>query len=120
MCDVLILDDDAFLVELMADTLRDEGLDVLTVGDTETALDTLREPGAKVLVADKWIEIGSTHEDGHSMAEVAERLYPTLRVVFISGDHDALGDRILTPRERLLPKPFIANELVVAVQEVLA
>ena len=119
MCDVLILDDDVLLRELMADTLRDEGLEVLTAGDTDTAMAVLNEPGARVLVADKRIVTGRTSENGHVMAEVATRLYPTLSVVYISGDTAILAERGLTPRERALPKPFLRDELVGAVRAVL-
>jgi DNA-binding NtrC family response regulator len=111
MSDVLILDDDVLLRELMADTLRNEGLEVLTVGDTDTAMAMLQEPGARVLVADKRLD-GAMSEDGHVLADTATRLYPTLRVVYISGEPGAQMGHKLTFRERALPKPFAPNELV--------
>jgi DNA-binding response OmpR family regulator len=120
MPDVLILDDDALLCELMADTLRDEGLDVLTAGDTDSAAILLHEQGARVLVADKGLDGRTVREDGHVFAAAAAAFDQMLSVVYITGEQGGLTGRTFTARESGLPKPFIPNELVAAVKDLLA
>ncbi len=60
------------------------------------------------------------HEgDGHALAREAMRLDPGLLVVYVSGRWEALDGLALTPRERVLPKPFKASTLVDLAQELI-
>jgi CheY-like chemotaxis protein len=117
MCDVLVLDDDPATCELIADLLVEEGLKVEEAHTPERALAILRDPpGARLLVAEK--DLCATDEiDGFATAAEALRLYPSLRVVYMSSE--ALTCSRETPRERSLPRPFIPNELIEVVQDLL-
>lgn len=119
MCDVLVLDDDPSTCELIADLLVEEGLKVEEAHTPERALAVLRDsPGARLLVAEK--DLCATDEiDGFAAAAEALRLYPSLRVVYMSSNTDALNCSGSTPRERSLPRPFIPNELIEVVQDLL-
>lgn len=115
MCDVLVLDGEMLLRELLIEVLAEAGLDVRDAELVPAAREMLREHGPRLLVADKVLPEG----DGHALAREAMRLYPGLLVVYTSGQWEMLRELALTPRERVLPKPFkafrlaeIANELI--------
>lgn len=116
MCDVLVLDDEPLVRELLAEILSDEGFAVCGTGTVGAALSALSEHGARLLVVDKVL---SGREDGHALAHEALRLWPGLRVIYTSGYPQALRDLRLSPRERVLPKPFRASELVEAAREMI-
>ena len=112
-CDVMVLDDEPMIRELLTEALAGAGLSTREAETGRAMRVILRESGARVLVADKKLAEG---EDGHLLAREAMRLNPGLRVVYISGQVDAMGDAGLTPRERFLPKPFTLKQLVEAVK----
>jgi len=116
VCDVLVLDDEPLIRELLVEILADEGLTVREAETVRAAQQVLREHGARLLVADKNLREG---EDGHALAREAMRLHPGLLVVYISGRWEALRDLALTPRERVLPKPFAAAKLVALAHELI-
>lgn len=116
MCDVLVLDDEALIREFIAEVLADEGLAVCEAETVHAARQMLREHGTRLLVADKNLH---ESEDGHALAREAMRLYPGLLVLYISGRWEALRDLALTPRERVLPKPFTAAKLVKVTHELI-
>lgn len=119
MFDVLILDDEPLLCTMITDLLDDEGLTAASAYTANEALDVLRIPGARVLIADK--HLGSeAPSDGFAFASEAMRLYPSLGVVHVSSDiAGLLRNRRSTPRERAVPKPFLPDELVEAVRDLL-
>jgi two-component system OmpR family response regulator len=118
VCDVLVLDDEPLIRELLVEVLANEGFSVREAETVREAQAVLREHGARLLVADKNLHEG---EDGHALAHEAMRLCPGLLVVYISGRWEALRDLALdlTPRERILPKPFTASRLVALAHELL-
>jgi DNA-binding NtrC family response regulator len=112
-CDVVVLDDEPMVRELLTEALAGVGLFALEAETGQAMRVILRESGARLLVADKILAKG---EDGHVLAREAMRLNPGLRVVYISGHVDAMGEAGLTPRERFLLKPFTASTLVALAQ----
>jgi hypothetical protein len=72
----------------------------------------LREPaGCRLLIADH--DLGDERDlDGFSFAVRAMRLLPGLRVIYVTGRGELLSKRVLTPRERAMPKPFVPHHLV--------
>jgi len=116
MCDVLVLEDERPTRELLVEVLADAGLTVREAETVRGAQHVLREHGARLLVADKNLHEG---EDGHTLAHEAMRLHPGLLVIYTSAGWEALRDLALTPRERVLPKPFTAAKLVELAQELI-
>ncbi len=115
MCDVLVLDGEMLLRELLTEVLADAGLAVRDAETVWAARDMLREHGTRLLIAGANLSEG----DGHALAREAMRLYPGLLVVYTGGQWEALDALALTPRERVLPKPFKACRLAEIAREMI-
>jgi CheY-like chemotaxis protein len=99
---VLVVDDDAGVLEVIASMLDDLGCEVVTAASGAEALDQLSSNSRiTILITD----INMPEMDGHELAERATRLKPALRVLQLSG------------RERrrdgfpMIRKPFSAADL---------
>lgn len=119
MCDVLLLDDDQPMRAAMAELLSAEGLriqEVSSVSEAQDILQNLQE--CRLLVADH--DLGNLQDlDGFAFAIRAMRILPGLRVIYVSGHDEVIASRALTPRERALPKPFSAHDLLDLTREML-
>jgi CheY-like chemotaxis protein len=120
-CDVLVLEDEPMTREHLVALLREGGMTVASADSVPVALDVLTASGARVLVADLRLapDARGGGQDGHRLAIAAEQLDPTIGVIFISGDIEALRGRELGPRERVLAKPFGREALIDAVRGLL-
>jgi CheY-like chemotaxis protein len=120
MCDILVLDDNPLISKLVTEFLEDEGFEVAEAHTPAEAFDVLRgPPGARLLLADRELNRAPGDIDGFAAADMALRLYPTLRVIYVSGDTEALSEVAPTPRARLLEKPFVSAQLVETVRDLL-
>jgi CheY-like chemotaxis protein len=110
MFDMLVLEDDPILRVALAEALRKRGFDVHEAANGMDALGILRRTcGAKLLVTD--INLGS-RPDGLQVAEEAMRTHDHLRVIYTTGSPHRLRRHKLSPKERVLRKPFMVIELV--------
>jgi two-component system cell cycle response regulator CpdR len=105
---VLVVDDEASVLEVIAVMLEDLGCEVITAVSGFDALDQLRRNNRiSVLITD----INMPGMDGHELAELATRLRPELKVLQLSG------------RERrrdgypMIRKPFSAEDLAHTMQQ---
>ena len=105
---VLVVDDDAGVLDVIATMLEDLGCAVLTASNGNEALGTLRHnEQISILITD----INMPGMDGHELAERATRLRPGLKVLQLSG------------RERrregfpMIRKPFTDDELARVMQQ---
>jgi two-component system, cell cycle response regulator CpdR len=105
---VLVVDDDADVLDVLASMLEDLGCRVELAHSGAEALDMLARNGdVSILITD----INMPGMDGHELAERARRVRPTLKVLQLSG------------RERrrdgfpLLRKPFSEEELARVMQQ---
>lgn len=114
--DILLVEDDELVRLCLHEALEEAGLTVTDRASAEAALDVVEIEGAPcVLVTD--INLGPGM-DGLAFAGGLRRRFPSLRVVYISGRHQALAK--LDGRERFLPKPFRADLLLRTISEVRA
>ena len=105
---VLVVDDDAAVLGITADILKDIGYSVLQAGNGPAALDLLdRHPMVDLLLTD----VVMTPMSGPELAGRVEELYPQLPIVFISGYAAAAGLAGAGSRRRLIRKPFSPGEL---------
>jgi two-component system cell cycle response regulator CpdR len=105
---VLVVDDDASVLEVVATMLEDLGCDVISAASGLDALDHLRRnEQISILITD----INMPSMDGHELAERAKRIRPELKVLQLSG------------RERrrdgypIIRKPFSEQDLANAMQQ---
>ncbi|SDK06064.1 ATP-binding protein [Aliiruegeria lutimaris] len=107
---ILVVDDDADLLEIAADQLRAHGYAVVTALDGATALEVLAEiPEIDLLYTDLAMpgEI-----DGFALAREAEKIRPDLPVLFTSGAPGEAGAGL----PNLLRKPVPEETLLMAVR----
>jgi two-component system cell cycle sensor histidine kinase/response regulator CckA len=117
---VLAVDDDAAVLGLIGQTLRNAGYHVLLANGGRDAIETFEQTQHPIhlLVTD----VIMPDLTGPVVAERLRRRNPKLPVLFISGFHDAdLVQRFVTSKGfALLPKPFTMDALLRVVQESIA
>lgn len=109
---ILLVEDDAFQREVMADILKDEGFEVI---ECETA------EAAELIVASTGTELQALVTDhklpgamsGIALAEYARRKHPKMNVIVISGTSVAP----LPVNTKFLQKPFAPSRLLDAVRD---
>jgi PAS domain S-box-containing protein len=118
---VLILDDDAAVVEMTALYLRTRGFDTLTCASAAAALEKFHGTGGDVdaLIADVTLSNGRV-----AMASNLNALTPVLKILFVSGHSwtetdAALFNRLPVGPVRFLRKPYSVQDLVAQLGELL-
>ena len=116
---LLLVEDEEGVRSLMARTLREQGFDVVAASNGFAALEiaTRHARPPDLLVTD----VVMPGMSGRELANALRKLYPTLRVLFVSGyTDDALLKRgVMEAREALLAKPFLPRELAARVRQML-
>jgi len=114
---ILVVDDDAKIVQLVRTYLEREGLEVIDAADGRSALDAIEAHHPALVVLDLMLpEI-----DGLSVARAVRRTSET--PIIILSARGTTADRIAglgVGADDYLPKPFSPAELVLRVQRVLA
>jgi two-component system, cell cycle sensor histidine kinase and response regulator CckA len=111
---ILVVDDEAIARRFIERTLAQEGYRVMLANDGEQALDLLRTTRRKVaLVITDLVMPGM---GGHAFALEVGRLPSRPPVLYISAYESPQGEMA----KRFLQKPFTVEELVAAVQTLIA
>ncbi len=106
---ILVVDDDAEVLDLLTETLRSVGYAALSAATVERALILVREtPALRLLISD----VRMSGMSGIELADRAQAILPGLKVILMSG-------WFLPPfvGRRFLKKPFRTDELFAAVIE---
>src|SRR4051794_10137111 len=115
--DVLVVEDEAFLREIITEGLTDEGFAVAEAPSAEQALALTETAGAPdVVVTD--VELGHGM-NGLALAEEVQRRWPETRVVIMTGNPEGVQAHTFGEQERYLTKPFGSARLVSAVRELM-
>ncbi len=109
MGQVLLVEDEAFIAEMIQDALEDRGLRVRSVYSDRSAYAILEGEARSfsVLVADIKLGPGTT---GFDVARRARQLHPELKVVYITG-HAAHLQKHGVDNSVMFPKPFYPDDL---------
>jgi DNA-binding response OmpR family regulator len=113
---VLVVDDEAPIVELVRGYLEAEGMDVIAAGDGPSALDAIRERAPDVVVLD----VNLPGFDGFEVLRQA-RTFTDAYVIMLTARAEEI-DRIVglsVGADDYLVKPFSPRELVVRVKALL-
>ena len=117
---VIVAEDNVAMRKLIARTLRRGGHEVLPAEDGRAALELLSDhvDDVEVLVTD----VRMPGMDGFELAGCMRAAVPGLPVIYTSGfaGHQDLPRASPVPEGRWLPKPFMPEDLLEAVAEVLA
>jgi DNA-binding NtrC family response regulator len=116
---ILAVDDDRAVLNLLHEVLEDAGYRVLLADGGWKAIEEFENSGEPVELL--LTDVIMPDLTGPVLAERLRAKKPDLRVLFISGFHDAeLVQRFVTRRGfTLLPKPFTVDALLRVVQEAL-
>jgi len=117
--DVLVVDDEADIRELVAGILTDEGYDVRTANDSESALAAVRARKPALLILDIWMSGGGM--DGLELLDMVKALDADLPVIMISG-HGNIETAVSSIKRgayEFLEKPFKSDRLLLVVERAL-
>ena len=117
--DVLVVDDEADIRELVAAILQDDGYQVRTAKDSETALAAIRARKPSLVVLDIWMSGGGM--DGLELLDVAKALDAELPIIMISGhgNIEMAVSAIKRGAYDFLEKPFKSDRLLLLVERAL-
>lgn len=117
---VLAIDDEEAILQMLRETLTQQGYQVDTAGDGETGLNRLRQNNYDLILCD-WKMQGL---NGQQVYERLRILNPALseRLMFITGDlvSDKTRQFLETEKKICLPKPFTLSEFHTAIKKILA
>ena len=117
--DVLVVDDEADIRDLVAGILTDEGYDVRTASDSESALAAVRARKPSLLILDIWMQGGGM--DGLELLDLVKGLDADLPVIMISG-HGNIETAVSSIKRgayEFLEKPFKSDRLLLVVERAL-
>jgi DNA-binding NtrC family response regulator len=113
---ILVVDDEPLVLRLCCSILERQGYQVLSAGSAQEALRFCVAGGPKpqLLLSD----VIMPKVKGTDLAERVWKIYPDMRVLYMSGfDGREIPEYdILRSRAKLIPKPFTPQELLIAVR----
>ncbi|MEP0520676.1 MAG: sigma-54 dependent transcriptional regulator [Hyphomicrobiales bacterium] len=117
--DILIVDDEADIRELVAGILDDEGYEVRTAHDSDSALAAIGDRRPSLVFLDIWLQ--GSRLDGLALLDVIKEQHPDLAVVVISGhgNIETAVSAIKRGAYDYIEKPFKADRLVLIAERAL-
>ena len=114
---VLLVEDEADLTLIVADTLRGLGYDVVTAADGVEGLDKYRSEGADIIVAD----VMMPRMDGFTMAKGIRKMSPAVPLLFLTAKStiEDVEEGFEIGANDYLKKPFELRELIVRIKSLL-
>jgi DNA-binding NtrC family response regulator len=113
---ILVVEDEAFVCELAAEALLDEGFRVLTAADADEAEAILSSERVDLLFTD--IDL-ARNTNGIALAHRARRALPRLPVVYTSGGRESLSPSEAVSRSVFVPKPYRTAQIVAVTHDLL-
>jgi two-component system, NtrC family, nitrogen regulation response regulator NtrX len=110
--EILVVDDEEDIRDLIAGILNDEGYETRVAGDSEAALNSVRQRRPQLVVLDIWLQ--GSKLDGIGVLDALKREQPDLPVVMISG-HGTIETAVASIKKGaydFIEKPFKADRLI--------
>ncbi len=113
---ILVVDDEESIRDLCARVLARSGFQVTIAGDGEDAVRHLQDESFDLVISD----IRMPGISGLDVLTTAKALHPSIAVVLITGfgTAEALARANQSGADRILTKPFDAQELLATVREI--
>lgn len=114
---ILFVEDEKDLTLIVADTLSQQGYEVITASDGVEAIDKFRTSGADMIVAD----VMMPRMDGFTMAKAIRRYSPDIPILFLTAKStiDDVEQGFAVGANDYLRKPFELRELIVRIKALL-
>ena len=115
---ILVVEDDPSVRLLVLDVLTEIGYKPLEASEAESALIQLRAQHVDLLVTD----VGLPGLNGRQLADMALKLQPQLRVLFMTGYAEQATDRgtFLGPEMSMITKPFTIDTLAERIRKLMS
>jgi len=115
---VLVVDDEALVADIVESCLREAGFEVVVVLNGEEAVAILEKETGTIrgLVTDVNLGRGMT---GFDLGHRARELLPELPVLYMTGDSAHEWSAQGVPNSVVIPKPFVAAQIVTALSSLL-
>jgi DNA-binding response OmpR family regulator len=113
---ILIVEDDAFLADLMQDCLKASDYDVRVAGSGEEALRELASDDFHVILLDWQLP----DMDGPSILKSYRERNGNAKVVMLTGMRGRKSDGLTSGADRFLMKPFKIDDILKVVEDVIA
>jgi CheY-like chemotaxis protein len=114
---LLLVEDEALIRDSMAAVLEDGGFTVVQADGGEAAISQLDgENDFSGVITDIRMGAGTT---GWEVARHARHAYPTIAIVYLSGDSAADWGSEGVPNSMMLQKPFASAQLLTAISTLL-
>lgn len=114
---ILIVEDEFLIRMMLADTLADEGFEVLEAADAAEATAALNaHPSVALMMTDLHLP---GRMDGRELSRVARAINADLPIIFMTGRPDAIepsGHRL----EAIVSKPYLPSEIAAVAKRLLA
>ena len=114
---ILLVEDEADLSLIVADTLRGQGYEIITASDGKEGLEKYKSEGADIVIAD----VMMPQKDGFSMAREIRKLSSIIPLLFLTAkstiEDVEVGFEI--GANDYLKKPFELRELIVRIKALL-
>lgn len=119
MAHILIVDDDPAMLSFLSKALENAGHKITSDKNGLDALKTLQENSSFDLLLTDVVMPGM---DGMELSTAAEKLYPALKIMFITGFAASALNKAKGPNinGRVIAKPFHLKDLIARVEALLA
>ncbi len=107
---LILVEDDGVIREVVVESLREHGYEVIEAATAEDAMQRLEGAPAPMLVVTD-IDLGAGRS-GLEFADWLHERWPTLNVIFASGRLEWLEGRAFDARETCIAKPFRLRTLI--------
>ena len=114
---ILLVEDQALIRVIVAETLADAGFDVMQAENGDAAITLLTGLDHLDLLMTDIQMPGST--DGNDVAQAAKTRHPGLPVIYVTGRPDTLHNS-MGQNDAFIRKPFGPNEVLTLIRKLLA
>jgi len=116
---ILVIDDEDYVLNILADTLEYLGYDVVKFNSGITAIDYVKTSKDKLHYA--IIDLKMPDIDGRDTSMALRKIKPDLKIIFTSGfDDHPMTDEHMTGVVGFLKKPYTINKVKTSLKEILS
>jgi DNA-binding NtrC family response regulator len=116
---ILVIDDEDYVLNILADTLEYLGYDVVKFNSGKTAIDYVKTSNNKLHFA--IIDLKMPDIDGRDTSMALRKIKPDLKIIFTSGfDDHPITEENMIGVVGFLKKPYTINQVKKSLKEILS
>ena len=116
---LLLIDDDSSVLDLLRRSLVRAGYDVVAANSAKQALELMREHDSSITMM--ITDVSMPGMTGQELSTALEHEFKKIPVIYMSGHAENIftGESLLPSDAKFIQKPFLARDLVAAIQELI-